>query len=152
MKLTNSIYYRLKELTRKIKNEFKAKGFAIPTRHDEGMIRVGSYLIVKEDNFYKIISKSNEVIAEFINLPQTAIVVANELALKHTLNTKILEEDAEYGYAYFEDQLYKRALKKYDLDPESLDIKLSKFVDSKSKAESYKTSILMQYEKFKKIA
>ena len=93
-----------------------------------------------------------ETVVQNLNLPQTAIIVANTLALKKVLDKNIIDKDIEYGYAYFEHQLYKRAVERSKEDPTYYDVRISKFENSGEKADDFKAEILHQYEKLKKIA
>lgn len=154
MKITaEKLFQKVKDLARKTREDFRRKGFAIPVKKDDGSIRVGRYLIKRKDNdFYTVVSVDGEVMADQLNLPQTAAVVANHLALKNYLNKEIIEKDREYGYAYFENQLYQRAKDRSLVDPDYFDVKVSKFEHSGEQAEEYKRQILSQFDKLKKIA
>lgn len=147
------LYQKLKNLTRKIKDDFRKKGVVIPVKKEDGSIKVGQYLIQHKDNgFYAVVSVDGEVMADQINLPQTAAIVANHLALKNFLNKDIIEKDREYGYAYFEYQLYQRAKERSLTYPDYFDVKISKFEDSGEQADFYKHQIQIQFDKLKKIA
>lgn len=153
MKITNRLFWQIRELSKKIKTEFFKKGVVIPSKTVEGDVRVGQYLIRRQRNdFYSVLGTDGETLAENINLPQTAIIVANTLALKNYVDRIIVEKDREYGYAYFEHQLYKRAEEKVKKDPGYYDVNLSKFETSGERAEDLKIEILRHYEKLKKIA
>lgn len=154
MKISSErLYQKFKDLARKARDDFRRKGIAIPVKKDDGTIRVGKYLIKrKQNNFYVVVSVDGEVMADQLNLPQTAAVIANHLALKNYLNKDIIEKDREYGYAYFEHQLYQRAKERSLIDPDYFDVKVSKFEQSGEQAELYKQMILAQFDKLRKIA
>jgi hypothetical protein len=150
---TERIYQKLKNLTRKVRDDFRRKGIVLPAKKDDGSIKVGQYLIQRKDNdFYAVISVDGEVMADQINLPQTAAVVANHLALKNCLDKDILDKDREYGYSYFEYQLYQRAKERSLTDLDYFDVKVSKFEDSREQADFYKQQILARFDKLKKLA
>lgn len=150
---TDRVFWRIKELSRKIKAEFLKKGIILPSKHSPGKVRLGKYFIEKQENqFYCVKSLDGEVMADNLNLPQSAVIIANTLALKNYVDKNIVDKDREYGYAYFEHQLYKRALERTKEDPTYFDIRLSKFEGSGDLAEDYKTEILYYFEKLNKIA
>ena len=153
MKLTDRIFWKIRELSKKLKSDFVKKGIIIPTKTPNGSVRVGSYVIDKQNNdFYTVRTMDGETVVQNLNLPQTAIIVANTLALKKVLDKNIIDKDIEYGYAYFEHQLYKRAVERSKEDPTYYDVRISKFENSGEKADDFKAEILHQYEKLKKIA
>lgn len=153
MKITDRVFWKIKELSVRIKTEFLKKGLAIPTKTLDGNVRVGRYVIGKQANeFYSVKTLDGETVVQNLNLPQSAVVIANTLALKKVLDKNIIEKDTEYGYAYFEHQLYKRAVERTKEDPTYYDVRMSKFENSGERAEDCKAAILHQYDKLRKIA
>lgn len=149
---TETLYERLKNLVRKTRDDFRRRGLVIPAKKEDGSIKIGQYLIQRKDNdFYAVVSVDGEIMADQINLPQTAAIIANQLALKKYLNKDIIEKDREYGYAFFEHQLYKRALESSFNNPAAFDIKISKFEYSGQKADLYRQEILSNYQKLQKL-
>lgn len=147
------LYQKILILTRKVRDDFRRKGMVIPVKNSDGNIRVGKYLITRTNSdFYSVIGVDGEIMAENLNLPQTAVVVANHLALRGYLNTDIVEKDREYGYAYFEHQVYQRARDRAEIDPDYFDLKASKYEFSSERAELYKQQILEQFNKLQKVA
>lgn len=147
------LYQKILNLTRKVRDDFRRKGMVIPVKNSDGNVRVGKYLITRMNtDFYCVVGVDGEVMAENLNLPQTAVVVANHLALKGYLNTDIVEKDREYGYAYFEHQVYQRARDRAEIDPDYYDLKASKYEYSGERAELYKQQILEQFNKLQKVA
>jgi hypothetical protein len=153
MKLTaNELYNKIMYLSQKAKNEFRRRGFIIPSKNTDGTIQVGPYLIKRNPSgFYTITDHANNIIVDHLNLPHTAAVLANELALGRDLDQKILEKDREYGYAEFEDQMVEHSLKN-NKSQDYIDILRSKFKRSEGKKEVYKNDIVSRYKKLTKIA
>jgi hypothetical protein len=78
----DDIYQKVKQLGLDVKEQLKRQGIIIPTKTPDGSIRVGYYTIKRnKTGFYSILDYSNEAVVEFINLPQTAAMLANRLAL-----------------------------------------------------------------------
>lgn len=144
------IYNNLCDLVYDVKQKLKLKGFVIPIKKSETEIVLGEYKIIKnKDNLYDVIDKFNNTKIENINLPQTAILVANTLALGKSVNIDLLTMDREYGYNLFEDHYYKQikenTIKQRDWD--RAEILETKRLEARSKATNAKKSVLRQYSK-----
>lgn len=150
---TERLYQKILDLARKVREDFRRKGMVIPVKNNTGTVRVGSYLIErKSTDFYSVVGIDGEVMVENLNLPQTAVIIANHLALKGYLNNSVIELDREYGYACFEHQLYQHAKSRENADPEYINLRANKYEFSGEQAELHKQLILEQYNKLRKIA
>ncbi len=146
----NDIYEKIKQLDRSVKADLRRQGIVIPKKYKDGSIGVGRYRIVKENTgFYSILDYRNETIIEQINLPQTAAILANKLALGKFLDDQILNSDRRYGHALFEETLHKnlaeKNIKKNKLD--EADLFYTKAKISKYKKDKFKKEINSGYEK-----
>jgi len=149
---TNELYNKITNLSKETRNELRRRGFVIPVKNEDGSIRIGPYLIRKHSNvFYKITDHADNIIVDYINLPHTAAILANDLALGYDLDKDILDKDRAYGYAEFQDQLYNHSLTTKK-SQDYIDILHSKFEFSRSKKTSYKQDIVRRFEKLTKIA
>jgi hypothetical protein len=153
MKLdANQLYSKIAYLSRQIKSEFRQRGFIIPSKSAQGIVQIGPYLIKRNPTgFYTITDHANNIIVNHINLPHTAAILANDLALGRDLDQTILQKDRDYGYAEFEDQMVKHSIKS-NKSQDYIDILLSKFKHSEGKKEIYKNDIVSRYNKLTKIA
>lgn len=112
--MKNNVYNRIVNLTQKVCEDFKKRGIAIPIRDKKGNIKVGKYLIVRNsEGQYKIVNDRFEILYNNINLPQTAILVANSLATNQNVNKEVLRQDLVYGTKMFDDINYTRLSKIY---------------------------------------
>jgi hypothetical protein len=91
----------------------------------------------------------NEVLIQRINLPQTAIVVANKLALGRHRDTELLEIDRQYGYCDFQEQLYKKTMPHTDL--ERFGIYMTKYELAQYRKKKCKQQITRSFEKLIKL-
>jgi len=105
---TPEIFNKIINLSKMINDTMSRKGIAIPVENENGTISLGNYTIVKEDQFFSILDYRNEKIINYINLPQTAILLANNLALGKFVDKNLLQTDQKYGYALFEEKLHSR--------------------------------------------
>ena len=145
MNLTsNEIYSKIQELSRDVKEKLKHQGVVVPVKKRDGTIQVGRYRIKKnKDGFYSIIDTRDEAIISRINLPQTAAILANKLALGKWIDDEILVADTRYGHALFDEELHKhlaeKNLKLNNID--KADMMYTKSAIAKYRKEQYKLAV-----------
>ena len=152
--IREEIYKKILKVSQTVEKDLRTRGIVIPIQNNDGTISVGSYMIVKNiDGYYFIKDRTNDVVVDQINLPQTAALLANGLALGKFADSKLIAEDKNYGYALFEEQLHKQALsrsKHRDID--YFHLAMTKFMISKAKKNVHKQSIVNSFEKLRKLA
>jgi len=146
----DDIYQKVKQLGLDVKEQLKRQGIIIPTKTPDGSIRVGYYTIKRnKTGFYSILDYSNEAVVEFINLPQTAALLANRLALGKYLDDELLDADRRYGHALFEEELHltlaERNLKTNNVD--RADVLFTKFKIAKHRKEQHRKTIFYGFDK-----
>jgi hypothetical protein len=146
----DDIYQKVKQLGLDVKEQLKRQGIIIPTKTPDGSIRVGYYTIKRnKTGFYSILDYSNEAVVEFINLPQTAAMLANRLALGKYLDDELLDADRRYGHALFEEELHltlaERNLKANNVD--RADVMFTKFKIAKHRKEQHRKTIVIGFDK-----
>ena len=105
--------------------------------------------VKNKDGSYKIISQHGEEIVVDINLPHTAALVANSLALGKWIDRDLIAIDQKYGHALFDETIHRKSAetnlqrKNYD----KAEIMLIKTDIAKHKKENYKRSIIFNFEK-----
>jgi hypothetical protein len=146
----NDIYQKIKDLGKDVKERLKTRGIVVPSKTKEGLIRVGYYKIQKaKSGFYSILDYSNEVIVDNINLPQTAALLANKLALGKLLDDDLLRIDQRYGHALFEEELHSTLAEK-SLISKNIDraeVMYTKRNIAKYKKEQCRKAIFFGFEK-----
>lgn len=146
---TEELYRKIQKLSESVKNDLRRKGLVVPVKHKDGSINIGPYKIIKTNQGYSILDYTNEIVVDHINLPQTAIITANKMALGQYRDTELLINDTKYGYAEFEEELYKRALNSKAIT--NFDIQLSKYGTAHIKKETYKRAITNSFQKLIKL-
>ncbi len=146
----DDIYKKVKQLGLDVKEQLKRQGIIVPTKTPDGSIRVGYYTIKRnKTGFYSILNYSNEAVVEFINLPQTAAMLANRLALGKYLDDELLDADRRYGHALFEEELHltlaERNLKSNNVD--RADVLFTKFKIAKHRKEQHRKTIVIGFDK-----
>jgi hypothetical protein len=153
MKTNNDIYIRLTQLNKDVKDDLKRRGLVVPIKKDEDTIQLDKFLIKKIDNgFYNILNIRGNEIVHGINLPQTAVILANKLALGKWLDLELLQYDKKYGFAMFDELVHKRSiqnsLKKKEYD--RAELMQNKYSIAKHKRNYYKKLIINDYQKLLK--
>lgn len=148
------VYKTIKVIDKDVKTKLMQQGIVPPIKNKDGSICVGRFTIVKNSTgFYDIVDQTNEVIIDGINLPQSAALLANKLALGKFVDDIILNADRNYGHALFEEtlqnKLAKKKLTKQDFD--SAELLFTKALIAKGKKETNKQVIVRGFEKLIKI-
>lgn len=148
--IPDDIYNKIKQISHDVKEDLKRSGIMVPVKNRDGSITVGRFRIVKDNRgFFNIVDHWDEIIVDSINLPQTAALLANKLALGKFIDDQILGADRKYGHALFEETLQeslaRKSIKKNDID--KADLMFTKAKLSRLKKEHYKTEITQGFEK-----
>lgn len=139
----------MEKLAKNVSNSFRVKGIAIPYC-DDGGVGIHRYRIIKTPaGFYNIIDSNGNLIADNINLPQTAILITNDLALGKFINKDLLNKDHRYGYLQFEQSVCSnsktKSLQRKDYD--RADYLEDKYTIASHRAAVIKTQITREFEK-----
>lgn len=112
--MNNQIYEDIVKLTKNTRDSFKNRGIAIPTSDEQGNVKIGKFLIKRSNSGqFQIIDHLGQTFYKNINLPQTAILVANCLATEQRVDDRVLRHDQKYGTKMFDDLNYTRLSKIY---------------------------------------
>jgi hypothetical protein len=150
---SEDIFKKIVSFSDEIKKNLRKKGMIAPVNNQDGSIGIGAYTVIKNSNgFYTVIGRGNEVAADQINLPQTAILLANDLALGKFLDKDLKQKDQMYGYALFEETLLKKIIDSESrVDLQQFDLTMTKYLIAKSKKEFYRNDIINSFEKLRKL-
>ena len=150
--LTEDLLHKLAQLDKEVKSRLRQKGLVVPIKNKNGTIKFGWYTVARDqDGYYTILDHANEAIVSGINLPHTALVTANSLALGQHQDQKLISADRFYGYADFEEQLYKKAMSRNDRGLDYFDISLEKHNIAHNKKLSFKREIMKSFDKLTKL-
>lgn len=150
----NDLYYKIKQISNDVSDQLSRRGIVAPIKNKDGTISVGHYKIKKnKDGCYNILDFSNESIINGINLPQSAALLANSLALGKSIDTATLSTDQRYGYALFEEELQQqlavKSIKQNQID--KADLLYTKAKISRNKKSQYQNDILRSFEKLMRL-
>ena len=147
------LFEKFEKLAEAVRKDFKNKGLVIPTKHKNGTVQIGSYIVAKKNNAYYINNSIGTPIVGPINLAQTAIVVANDLALGRWADEKLLESDRWYGFKAFAEQAATNCAEHAakSKDPERAEFSLNKAIVAGEQKMFYKKSIDSRFAKLCKL-
>lgn len=151
--IPDDLYKKIVKLSDAVKFDLLKKGVVVPVKNKNGSINVGHFKIVKtDDGYYNILSRSGDVVVDQINLPQTAAVIANSLALGRFKDDSLLDADRRYGFALFDETLHKHSLERSNKKSlEYFDLMLTKSLIAKAKKDKYKQDVIKSFEKLIKL-
>jgi hypothetical protein len=154
MSLTSDqLLKKFKTVADSVKQDLRKKGVIVPTKNKDGLVKFDNVVIKKmPTGFYSIETMTGDVILDKINLPQSAVLLANGLALKKMVDDYFFNLDKEYGFRKFEVDLFqlraRQSLKKNNID--RADFLYTRLKISEDKAKSAKASIVNSFEKLAK--
>jgi hypothetical protein len=109
---------RLHKLQDAVKFSLRKQGLVVPIKTGRGL-KLDSYEIVLTDTGYTIYNRWGEEEYQFINYLQTAVLVANCLALEKPIKPQWLMCDKQAGATDFDIKLYedrfRKSMKKKDM-------------------------------------
>lgn len=146
-----SLYKKIEKIAGDVFKSLKTRGVVVPMDNPDGTISFDQYVVERVGEFYTIRDRGGYAVAEGINLPHTAILLANKLALTNFVDAELLKHDREYGFKLFDEENFARsasnAAKQKDWDKVEL-LEYRQMVASEKK-EQLKKKILVSFEKLK---
>lgn len=152
-KIPNTVFNQVETVAKTVLKNFKNKGYVIPTKEDDGTVRFDNFVVKKETTgFYSVVDVNNKIYATNINLPQTAALIANDIALGRIVDNKLLELDRDYGFKIFDRDLFKRNLQRKKNNVDQMIYYKTMMDQAASKAKYIKSSIDQSFLKLSRIA
>ena len=106
--LQTEIFNKVERIAKTVVKDLKGKGLIVPSKEKNGNIRFNDYIVKKETTgFYSVKDLNGRFYVERLNLPQTAAILANDLALGKILDNNLIGLDISYGYKMFDKDLFK---------------------------------------------
>lgn len=111
------VLQKLETVKSAVKKSLREQGVVVPVKTDKG-VKIDQYEIVESPTGFNILDKWHEPQYSNIYFMQTAVVVANALALNRAVKREWLIHDAIAGSADFDlkvfDRRYQSSVKKKD--------------------------------------
>lgn len=149
MKIAENLFHKFRSLAYEVKEDLRSRGIVVPVSTHAG-VRLGNYTVVKSaTGFYSVIDPRNRAVYEKINLPQTALLLANDLALGKWGSIGLIEVDKEYGFSDFEKTNYRRLSEIYTKQKnwEKFEAVDTKWRAAEKRAERSLQIIMQSFEK-----
>jgi len=152
--IPTNLVHELSIIKQNVKRELKKKGMVPARTTKDGNVQVGNYVIEKDSNDLFLIKDIDGIsLYEKINLAQSAIILANNLALGIKTTHDILFYDNYYGHYLFSEQhckhLYDKSRARKDYD--QAEIVFEKLTTSRLKKKYYYNIITSGFDKLMKI-
>lgn len=147
------LFEKFTKLANAVRQDFKQKGIVLPSQQKDGSIQIGTYNIKKKDSAYYVKDKNDHTVVGPLNLAQTAVVVANDLALGRWPDHKLIDSDRWYGYKAFAEQsaLYIASSARKQQDVDRADFNQYKAAIAASEKLTYKKTIDSRFNKLCKL-
>lgn len=149
-KVQKDLVKKVQSLADNVKHDLRKKGVVLPVKQKDGSVCFDDYTMKKKDDGFYIFKKKAQIVGP-INLAQTAIVLANSLALGKAIDDKILHEDTWYGYKLFDEEVYTKSAtnslktKNYD----KADWCFTRASIAKQLKEAHRNNIMSQFNRIK---
>ena len=108
-KIPDRIFNQFEQVAKRVILDLKNKGHIVPVQQSDGSLKFEKFLVTKNKNGLYSVTGKNTVYFDTINLPQTAALIANDLALGKIVDRDIVNLDRDYGFKYFEEQVDQNA-------------------------------------------
>lgn len=146
-KIPDKIFHKVEIVAKQVLKDLKNKGHVVPTSEANGTIRFENFIVKKNNDLYTITGKNNQIIADNINLPHTAAVLANGLALGKIVDSDLIKLDREYGYRQFDEDVFLAAKKRKKNSLDQILFYQTKYEINKLKKDAVKNRILESFRK-----
>jgi hypothetical protein len=148
--IPDNLYHKIQQLDQSVKEKLRRQGVVVPVKGKNGTIQVGRYYIKKTDSgVYSIVDQRDESIVSGLNLPHTAVIIANGLALGKWIDSQVLQTDSRFGHEMFDEQLHthlaEKNIAKHNLD--QAELMYTKSSIAKTKKDRHKKEILNSFDK-----
>ena len=152
MKTNKKIFNKVQQVALSVKEELREKGHVIPIKEKDGSINFDGVHVRKVRNtFYTVYDRHNIPVVENLNLLQTAIVLANSIALGRYPDIKLIEADTQYGYQSFKLDVYNSRLKKSSELTDNWLYYDTRMRIAQENSEKHKRLILNSFDKLRNI-
>jgi len=151
--IPKTLFDKVEKLAQKVKHDLRDKGLIVPVKNSDGSINVDLFRITKQDNFYYVVNHKNQIVVGPINLAQTAIILANDLALGRLVDPVVINNDKWFGYKSFDEELHQRSarisLKKHNT--EQAEMHFTRAEIAKQKKIYWKKTIADRFNQLRRV-
>ena len=142
----DQVLQKLQSLKNVVKESLRKKGVVVPVKTSRGL-KLDDYEIVLEESGYVIYNKFQDIAYKNLYYLQTAVLIANALALGRTVKNEWIVNDRAAGVSDFDMKLfetrYANSMKNQDIF--GMGHYHTRFVESKIKHKNYMGSLNSSY-------
>jgi hypothetical protein len=149
--LPSKLYNKIQQLSFEVKKDLQKRGMVAPVKNSDGSVNIGYYKIIRNKLGYSVLDSYGDIVEQGLNLPQSAVLLANSLALGRYKDKVVVDNDRRYGYALFEEELHTKKKESKKTSLEYYDVSVAKASEARSKKEFYKKDLLNKYEKLMRL-
>ncbi len=146
------LFNKVENVAKTVLNDLRKKGYVVPTKVDNNVIDFDGFKVGKDiENTYYIVNQRYDITIRYINLPQTAALLANRLALGKGVDNTILNDDRTYGFRQFDMQRYKQSMSKVKKDFDQFTVFETRYQIAEAQAKNCKRRIADAFEKLRRL-
>jgi len=150
--LDPSLFIKVEKIAKTVIDSLKKKGYVVPSSLSNNRVNFDGYIVGRDrEGFYYISNPRKDTLIDKINLPQTAAVVANNLALGKSAVDSLLVQDKYFGYKDFDQAVFKRAMDRNKQDIDQFAYWQTRYNDAKHQAKSHRSAIVNSFEKLRSL-
>ena len=150
--LDPELFIKVEKVAKTVIDSLKKKGYIVPSALSNNRVNFNGYIVGQDvDGYYYIHNLRTDTLINRINLPQTAAVVANNLALGKSTAEILLNQDRYFGYRDFDQAVFKRAMDRSKQNIDQFVYWQTRYNTARQQAKSYKTTIVNSFEKLRSL-
>lgn len=150
--LDPSLFIKVEKIAKTVIDSLKKKGYVVPSSLSNNRVNFDGYIVGRDrEGFYYISNPRKDTLIDKINLPQTAAVVANNLALGKSAVDVLLIQDKYFGYKDFDQAVFKRAMDRSKQNIDQFAYWQTRYNDAKHQAKSHRSAIVNSFEKLRSL-
>ena len=151
--IPKELFSKVEALAQQVKTDLQRKGLVVPIKNSDGTINLGTFKIIHKDHAFYVVDRREEIIVGPVNLAQTAILVANDLALGRIVDDTLINSDRWFGWKSFDEESYQRSarinIKKHNI--EQAEIFLTRAEIAKQQKNQWKRTVVDKFERLRKV-
>jgi hypothetical protein len=146
-KIPDNVYTEFESIAKRVIGNLKNRGHIVPSQQSDGSIKFEKFTVFRNKDGLYSVTGTSIVYQETLNLPQSAALIANDLALGKIQDTKIIELDRDYGFKLFEEQLYQQASKRKKNTLDQVIFYETRSQQARAQKDALKNRILKSFKK-----
>jgi hypothetical protein len=150
--LDPELFIKVEKVAKTVIESLRKKGYVVPSALSNNRVNFNGYIVGQDvDGYYYIHNLRTDTLINRINLPQTAAVVANNLALGKSTAEILLSQDRYFGYRDFDQAVFKRAMDRSKQNIDQFAYWQTRYNTARQQAKSYKATIVNSFEKLRSL-